>query len=353
MKIDNDAMSAAGSYIDKRDFPRKGTTREQILFSLNYAICAPSFYDSQPWQFAIDDQARHVNIYVNQSQWLRVADPQKRELHISLGRALENFLVALDHFGLGHVVAYFPNGEDGDWVARVRVVEHRESIDPRPPSLLDAIQVVQDNGHTYKAQRISAEDLGKIGGFLVDFKYDDSDMIHRITLQTTDDRALVGSLGQLAAHCQTIMFADGAFRQDLTRVMRQNIYGNQSSPAPQLAGAGAIDAEFWQRVAAREMQTICDAPLVGILTSNMDTPTALVKTGQAYERLALEAALVGIGLYPLYQLLELFEMRSAVQRLCPDLYGFPQLVLMLGYVATKHDVGISRRIPLDSVMLRI
>ena len=43
---------------------------------------------------------------------MKVADSDQREMHISVGCAMENLLVAAEHSGYGHLVAYFPEGED-------------------------------------------------------------------------------------------------------------------------------------------------------------------------------------------------------------------------------------------------
>jgi nitroreductase len=54
----------------------------------------------------IGDQS--IEIYADESRWLKIADADKRELYISVGCALENLLVAAEHFGYKTEVDYFP-----------------------------------------------------------------------------------------------------------------------------------------------------------------------------------------------------------------------------------------------------
>src|SRR5579872_1405856 len=85
------------------DFPLSGTPSEQIHFLLNYAIVAPSRHNVQPWLFHIEDST--VELHADMSCALPVADPDNREMIISCGAALANFLIAARHFGLAPVVA--------------------------------------------------------------------------------------------------------------------------------------------------------------------------------------------------------------------------------------------------------
>jgi len=95
--------------LSEDDFPRGDALDNQLGFLLRYAILAPSTKNSQPWAFSIQGNRIHLIADLTRSQAL--ADPDKRELYISLGCALENLLVAAEHFGLQHAVSG-PRGRD-------------------------------------------------------------------------------------------------------------------------------------------------------------------------------------------------------------------------------------------------
>ena len=81
--------------VDDRDFPKGGSSSKKLEFMLRYAILAPSSHNSQPWKFRIREN--EINIF---------ADTDQRELFISVGCALENLLIAAEHFGYIHHLGY-------------------------------------------------------------------------------------------------------------------------------------------------------------------------------------------------------------------------------------------------------
>ena len=72
------------------------------------AARAPSGDNTQPWRFTLGED--DIGLYADRSRWLRVADPDRRELHISLGCALENLLIAARAWGQHPTVRYLPWG---------------------------------------------------------------------------------------------------------------------------------------------------------------------------------------------------------------------------------------------------
>ena len=92
--------------INEQDFPRDEDSTEKSKFLLRYAILAPSSHNTQPWKFSIGED--EIRIFVDKTRWLKVADSDQRELHVSIGCALENLLIAAEHFGYALQVTYFP-----------------------------------------------------------------------------------------------------------------------------------------------------------------------------------------------------------------------------------------------------
>jgi nitroreductase len=103
--------------VSEKDFPETGSIEAQLRFLLRYAILAPSVKNSQPWAFSVQDNRIHLIADLDRSQ--PIADPTRRELYISMGCALENLLVAAEHFGFRHGVSYFPEAEQVELVATV------------------------------------------------------------------------------------------------------------------------------------------------------------------------------------------------------------------------------------------
>jgi hypothetical protein len=96
--------------VDAGDYPADAPLDERLRFLLRYAILAPSSHNSQPWRFRIEGNAVHVA--ADESRWLRAADPDRRELFVSLGCAVENLVVAAERFGFDPAVSYPDGGTD-------------------------------------------------------------------------------------------------------------------------------------------------------------------------------------------------------------------------------------------------
>ncbi len=73
---------------EEDQFPTTGPLTDRLRFLVRYAVLAPSSHNTQPWKFRIADD--RIDVFMDQSRWLKVADDDQRELHISIACALEN-----------------------------------------------------------------------------------------------------------------------------------------------------------------------------------------------------------------------------------------------------------------------
>ena len=93
--------------VSETEFPAAAALPERLRFLVRYAILAPSSHNTEPWLFRVPDD--RIDVRLDFSRWLKVADDDQRELHISVGCALENLLVAAEHFGLAHTAVLLPD----------------------------------------------------------------------------------------------------------------------------------------------------------------------------------------------------------------------------------------------------
>ena len=87
--------------IRESDFSSMTSFEEKVKFLLKYAVLAPSSHNTQPWKFAIKDE--RIKVSADLTCALKVADPDERELFISVGCALTNLTIAAKRFGYGRV----------------------------------------------------------------------------------------------------------------------------------------------------------------------------------------------------------------------------------------------------------
>lgn len=97
------------------------------------------------------------------------------------------------------------------------------------------------------------------------------------------------------------------------------------------AGPMMIRTFDWgSRQAARDRQIALGSPVLAVLGTANDRPSAWVAAGQALARVSLRAAAAGVSVSFLNQPIEVGELRrQAIDILGRE--GYPQLVLRMGY----------------------
>jgi len=90
-----------------------------LLSLVQSAILAASPHNTQPWLFKISDSS--IDLYVDLKRNIGAIDPLLRELHMGVGCALENLLLAAKAYGYSYQLDYFPNSSDLTHVVNIRL----------------------------------------------------------------------------------------------------------------------------------------------------------------------------------------------------------------------------------------
>lgn len=88
-----------------------------LLRLVRAAVLAPSPHNAQPWLFALGPD--HVDVYADPTRRTGALDPFDRELHVGLGAAIENSVLAAGAIGRRAHVELMPRGVGTTHVARV------------------------------------------------------------------------------------------------------------------------------------------------------------------------------------------------------------------------------------------
>jgi len=342
--------------VNENEFPREGSTHDQLQFLLRYAVLAQSFYNTQPWEFSIEDS--QINVYSNESRWLKTADPEQRELYLSVGCALENLLIAAEHFRLGHQISRFPEPNNNTWVARVIITTISQSSALRSPALFGAITRRHTHHHLFDSSPLQKQHLQTIKKFLTE---------EDVWLEVSDDRNVLGKIAKYAEHANTILFSDGKFFKEIDQWVSKGVLGQpwlKSHPMESESVSKNIETKstktvkkqkdseqsMLKRLNRQEQEILITAPTVAALSSPFDNHMMHVITGQIFEKLCLEAALLGIRCLPLNQLIEVPESRASVRELFPTLKGKPLVVFAMGYGEEETEREWTPRLPFEQIL---
>ena len=101
--------------------------------------------------------------------------------------------------------------------------------------------------------------------------------------------------------------------------------------------------------AKKDTELLMSAPVLGLICSQGNDRVSQIKVGQCFERIYLSAAILGISLQPMSQLLQVPEVKAALTTLVPDAGLYPQQPFRLGY-ADPEQTHTPRR-PLEEVLI--
>lgn len=320
--------------LDADEFPSTGDIEEQATFLLRYAILAPSSHNSQPWEFRVT--GNEIAVGADESRWLEAADPEKRELYISVGCALENLCIAAEHFGFDLQVAYHePN--NADYVATVTLLDDAELSTSRPSELFGALTTRYTSHEPFENRLLGDGIYEKLKALVVE---DD------ISLHLVDDSDMKTAISELQAEADRLLMEDPAYRKELGHWIGLGALGSSWLMA-RIGQAVVTHLDIGDREAKKNSTLIESAPVVAVLTTESDDPRARIRTGQAFERVALLATTDGVAVHPMSQTLERPELRTRLGELL-DTAGVPQHLFRLGY--TDEAAEHTPRWPLETFL---
>jgi hypothetical protein len=266
------------------------------------AVLAASSHNTQPWSFRIREDG--IDVMGDTSRLMGLADARLRELHISLGCALENIAVAAAAQGLVSSVEYVRRTDDHF----ARVTFAKGEVDPQLTTLAEQIPLRRTNRGAYDIERgLTAAELESLGsGFPGGLE------LQRLT--SADDRAW---FGDLVVQATGEHIADVDLQRDSHawyRMTRQEVDEYRDGITVDGAAAGVVGTTFlklfpptpdqfdgqWAKVTS---ETHCaTAPAYGlIIAPSTDDHRAWVETGRAYQRMHLTATALKIAMHPLSQ----------------------------------------------------
>lgn len=323
--------------ISATDFSSSASLQERLKLLVRYAILAPSSHNTEPWQFRVREN--RIDVLLDFARWLKVADDDQRELHISVGCALENLLVAAEHFGLGHDSVLLPDANDPTLAATVNFSEQGQPCSHRPSVLFEMIPVRHTNHQRYEDRAIPDDVLQQLQSICVE---------DGIRLHLTADPEIKRQVDDLVVRGDAIEFADPAFRDELGYWIGQGVFGTGwlMSKIGKLA-VSYIDMGKSQ--GQKDSDFLMSSPILGLISSEQDDRQSQLRVGQVFQRLSLLAASHGIWCQPMSQIVQVPQLKAEVAAFIPESGLVPQHPFRMGYApAEQHHTP---RRPLDEVLV--
>ncbi len=298
----------------------QGQAADGLKRPLRAAILASNPHDTQPWLFGIADSA--ITVFADRSRHLGSFDPFRREMHLGLGAAVENLVLAAGAFGwAADVVAADGTlvlSPDDTPVAAVQI-----SLTPMPPArnaLFDAIPNRHTHRGPYRAdQSVGGERLHRLAALAA------SDAVRVVFVEDANAR---GELAALIVAATERIIGDPQMSADSARwyrTGRREIAAHRDGVTIDTAGLSPLviatakfmpdlDAQSADRywLGATKDTELATAPVLGVILvrDRLDMRSAIA-AGRGWQRLHLGATAEGLAAQPLNQPVECTD-RSAM-----------------------------------------
>jgi nitroreductase len=311
--------------ISHDEFPRSAPIESQLHFLLRYAILAPSTKNSQPWRFLVEGNVVQLIAALERRQ--PIADPEERELYISLGCALENLLVAAERFGFHYGLQYLPERRHPELAAIVHFAAGGAPSPERRRISLDSILARHNDNSVYRDAPVPQHLRSRLQACCVE---------PELRVDLTDDQRFLGWIEELTLEADRLEFANPAFRKELGYWIGQGVFGTPQ-PLARLGGFAVSRMDLGEPVARQDREIVESAALLGVISAVNDSHLIHLRTGQLFERIWLTATAAGVSVHPMSQTMRSPAMRKAVGELLHNPGWIPQHLFRVGYSSREED----------------
>lgn len=292
---------------------------------ISAAVAAPSIHNTQPWRYRLDPDTTTLEVRAATERALRRTDPLARALHVSVGAALFNLRVAVEHFGWEPVLRLLPDPAEPDLLGSVRLAG------PLPASarrhgrdLYDVLWRRHSSRLPYSDQPLPSELIAGL-----------ADAAHaegaRLAMPgPTETARLLG----LTAEAERRSVSDPDRRSESRRWVREGAADGMPGWAlgPQdLHGHLPVrDFTALRPGGRRACAPFEKQPVIAVLSTGHDRRADWLRAGQALERVLLCATAGGVRASLLHQALEWDDLRWVLR----DPRGgmeHVQMLVRLGY----------------------
>lgn len=324
-------LTADPRLVTAASFPTTGTLAEQWRFLVNYALVAPSQYNTQPWLFSVQDG--NLELFADYTRRLPVVDPEDRELLISCSAACLNLRLAMRQFGYRLAIDYFSSLEKKPTL----LVRFRFGPKWAPTSeenrLFSAILRRHTNRSRFETRAVSLTVLNRIQALAG---------LEGTWLHIIQDAPTLQSMADLILDGERQLWAQPGFCEEVAAWLHHYDSGHVDGlPRSAQPGRSSLDTnnplnarlfDRWREQAEKEGDRLfaTGAPVLVVLGTFADTPGDWFAAGMAMERILLEACASGLQTSFVNQPTEIPALRA---QLCRTLgrTDFPQIILRVGY----------------------
>lgn len=293
---------------------------------VRYAVKAPSGHNTQPWQFARNEDGFFIK--PDFSRALPLADPLHRELFISLGCLAETAMIAAQYYG------YQPSVQIPDSADTIKISLQKDETTV-PPDLYPYINIRQTTRNLFSGKTIPTKDLSVL-----------QDVAGNGNIRLFTGQNEIQQFSPYISMANALQMGNPAFKKELIQWMRfsekeamqkgDGLYTACSGVPSMGRMMGSLVLKSFVNAASenkRYLKQLENSAAVVLFTSSGDRAEDWINTGMIFQRFVLTATRLGLNYSFLNQPCQVATIREKmVSGLSLD-SEFPQLIIRLGYSA--------------------
>ena len=292
-----------------------------------FAALAPSVHNTQPWRFVATGHV--LEVHLDPTRKLSFLDPDRRQMHVSCGAAVEFARLAIRSLGRSCVVRLQPADDAGTLVAKL-VVGLQEPTTPSEQLMIDAVGRRYTDRGPYADEPVPPQVIQSLREAAAE---------RHCWLRVIDQPDLRLSVVRLLETAETLEATEAEYRDELAAWRR-------SGPAED--GLGVDDYQSWV-----QQHRVSDVPLrdfggdnrhphpgpgqpptverdtIVLLGTDRDDATSWLQAGRALADVLLALTDADLVSQPLGPVLDLPTTRAQLRREL-GLVGHPQMLLRVG-----------------------
>jgi hypothetical protein len=315
---------------------------------IKYAAMAPSGHNAQPWKFFVSQDS--IVIFPDYSRTLPVVDPDDREMFISLGCALENLIIAAEHFGYRAEVNY-----NLEIQYQERITVFLKSDSAAANSLFEQIERRQTTRNEYNGNKVPNNELEYIKNNI---------FCREVGVHFLIEKESINKIIELVKKGNIHQFGDERFMDELKFWIRfseseaeekqdgllSSTTGNPSVPR----WIGKIFMNLFH--SAKDQNEIDEKFIkssagVILFSTAKNDKMAWIETGRTFEKFSLLTTKMNLKCAFINQPVEIKELNEDLLRIFEIEKGYPQLLVRFGYSSLMpksprrnlNDVLINKR----------
>ncbi|WP_232667719.1 hypothetical protein [Pseudonocardia sp. TRM90224] len=306
---------------------------DDVMHLVRAAVLAPSAHNTQPWLFRLAPD--RIDVVPDAARNIGTLDPLRRELHISLGCALENLVLAAEHRGRA------PRVEG--WTV------HLGRSTPRTSALFEAIPHRHTDRAAYAERPVEPATLDELvaaadGPVRLDWL--DPARFAELTVRAT--RAIIDDPEQARDDYAWYRndWDELQARKDGTAVDTAGRSAAIRSVAKILPGSHDVYNDYWFR-STKDVQLPTAAAIGALVVADPLDPLQRVAAGRAWQRLHLLATTKGLAMQPMNQIEERVDREHAAG-LPPEFTAAMAELVPRGHAVFTFRIGHPTTDPLRS-----